>query len=335
MLVERNEAPPQEEAPIEVIRLKTSVTNKSSHKKNRKIVLRAECASSKMFLMLFKPVVELMGEVNVMFNSAGMSVSSMDNSHISVCEMLVKRSAFRSYHITKSICLGINIKEFLDILKKVEDGGCPMLIEFYQAQEANDKSDKDRNWYDEDSIILTFISKAGITDTVKMTLMDIDTESIGAIPSQNLNQLSMPPEKLGSIVSRITSLATNAVNIHFFKSRDYEVVGGDAAPKEKRAFVSFYAEDDKKQIREIALNDAIPGIAIDFSGASDCAFSPKILRVASMVGPISDTVILRNSEGTPITIEYPLKEEGGHLRFVIAPKINEDDEGNPKPPEDD
>jgi proliferating cell nuclear antigen len=54
-------------------------------------------------------------------------------------------------------------------------------------------------------------------------------------------------------------------------------------------------------------------------------FALRYLNFFTKATPLSSTVILSMSAGLPIVVEFPIGESG-HVRFFLAPKLDEDDE---------
>jgi proliferating cell nuclear antigen len=41
--------------------------------------------------------------------------------------------------------------------------------------------------------------------------------------------------------------------------------------------------------------------------------------------PLSGRVTISLSKDVPLVVEYPIEEEGGYIKFFLAPKISEDE----------
>jgi proliferating cell nuclear antigen len=66
-------------------------------------------------------------------------------------------------------------------------------------------------------------------------------------------------------------------------------------------------------------------VIIDMESPVELNFALRYLNFFTKATPLSGTVILSMSPDLPIVVEYPISENG-HVRFFLAPKLDEDDE---------
>jgi proliferating cell nuclear antigen len=66
-------------------------------------------------------------------------------------------------------------------------------------------------------------------------------------------------------------------------------------------------------------------VTIDMEEPVELNFALRYLNFFTKATPLSPTVILKMSPGLPIVIEYPI-EQLGHVKYYLAPKMEEDEE---------
>jgi proliferating cell nuclear antigen len=66
-------------------------------------------------------------------------------------------------------------------------------------------------------------------------------------------------------------------------------------------------------------------VIIDMEEPVELSFALRYLNFFTKATPLSDRVILSMSPEVPVVVEYPI-EDFGHIKFYLAPKIDEGDE---------
>ena len=73
----------------------------------------------------------------------------------------------------------------------------------------------------------------------------------------------------------------------------------------------------------LVLGSAAPGVLAALFCVVNAAFALRYLNFFTKATPLSSTVILNLSKDVPLVVEYRI-EEAGHIRFYLAPKIEDE-----------
>jgi len=82
--------------------------------------IRVIMESSDMILKVFSSVGELCDDVNIVFDEDGVSISSMDSSHVSLIAVKFASEYFQEYTIKATTAIGIKVSNLVKVLKCIE-----------------------------------------------------------------------------------------------------------------------------------------------------------------------------------------------------------------------
>ena len=81
---------------------------------------RIDLESADNFLKVFSSLDELCDSTNIIFGEDGISISSMDSSHVCLVSVKFAKEYFHEYTISSTITVGIKISNLVKVLKCVE-----------------------------------------------------------------------------------------------------------------------------------------------------------------------------------------------------------------------
>jgi len=82
--------------------------------------IRVVLENAEMFLKVFTSLDDLCDSVNIIFDDDGISISSMDSSHVCLVAVKFAKEYFDEYTINSTIAVGMKINNFVRVLKYVE-----------------------------------------------------------------------------------------------------------------------------------------------------------------------------------------------------------------------
>jgi len=82
--------------------------------------IRVVLENADMFLKVFTSLDDLCDSVNIIFGDDGISISSMDSSHVCLVAVKFAKEYFEEYIINSTIAIGIKINNLVRVLKCVE-----------------------------------------------------------------------------------------------------------------------------------------------------------------------------------------------------------------------
>jgi len=251
---------------------------------------------------IMESIKDLVNEANFDCSSTGITLQAMDSSHVSLVALFLRADGFQHYRADRNISLGISLASMAKILKIAGNDDIITL----RAEDAGD------------AVTFMFESpKQTRLSSFSLKLMDIDSEHLGIPDTEYKCSVKMPSSEFQRIVREITVIG-DTVKISASKEGVKFSVSGDMGTGSIicKQNPSVDEEDDAVVIKledEVALT-----------------FALRYLNFFAKATPLSDVVTLKMSPDVPLVVEYKIQTEDGdmgHIRFYLAPKIAEDEEG--------
>jgi len=245
---------------------------------------------------------DLVNEANFDCSSTGITLQAMDSSHVSLVALFLRADGFQHYRADRNISLGISLASMAKILKIAGNDDIITL----RAEDAGD------------AVTFMFESpKQTRLSSFSLKLMDIDSEHLGIPDTEYKCSVKMPSSEFQRIVREITVIG-DTVKISASKEGVKFSVSGDMGTGSIicKQNPSVDEEDDAVVIK---LEDEV-----------SLTFALRYLNFFAKATPLSDVVTLKMSPDVPLVVEYKIQTEDGdmgHIRFYLAPKIAEDEEG--------
>jgi proliferating cell nuclear antigen len=259
-------------------------------------MFEATLAQGSVLKKIIEAMKELIGEANLDCTESGISVQAMDASHVSLVALVLRPELFQLYSCDTNKALGVNFGSLSKIVK------CA----------SNDDKITIKASDEEENVSLMFESQDKITD-FEMQLMTIDAEHLGIPDTEYMAVITMPSAEFARVC------------------RDLTIIGETCTIAASKEGVRFTVEGDLGSgnitLRETSGSDAKDQdkVKIKIDAALELKFALSYLCMFAKATPLSPTVTLKLAPEVPLVVEYPI-ESGGHLRYYLAPKIDEDDE---------
>lgn len=246
---------------------------------------------------VLEAIKDLVTDANFDCSSTGFSLQAMDSSHVALVALLLRSEGFEHYRCDRNISMGMNLTSMAKMLKcagnddiitiKADDGG--------------------------DSVTFMFESpnQERISD-FEMKLMDIDSEHLG-IPETTYEAIvRMPSSEFARICKDLSTIGDTVV-ISVTKEGVKFSTGGDigSANIVCRQNTSVDKEEEKT--------------VVEMQEPVTLTFALRYLNSFTKATSLSSTVTLSMSKELPVAVEYKIAEMG-HIRFYLAPKIEEDED---------
>ncbi|XP_072051350.1 LOW QUALITY PROTEIN: proliferating cell nuclear antigen-like [Amphiura filiformis] len=239
---------------------------------------------------------ELITDARWECTSTGMTLQAMDSSHASLCGLLLREDAFEKYRCDRQITLGMNLGVMSKIMR------CASNDDIITMQSEDDP----------DTLTFKFESKEGERDSeYEVKLSDIDGEHLG-IPDQDYSvTIKMPSHELARICRDLSQLG-DTLEIAVTKNGVQFRTEGDAG--QGKVNLKQVTNADKEE----------DNISIDMEEPVSLTFASRYMCFFTKATPLSPTVQLQMTKDSPLVVEYKIGDSG-HLRFFLAPKIEEDE----------
>jgi len=260
-------------------------------------MLELRLVQGSLLKKVLESIKDLVTDANFDCSTTGFSLQAMDSSHVALVALLLRSEGFEHYRCDRNISMGMNLTSMAKMLKcagnddiitiKADDGG--------------------------DSVTFMFESpnQERISD-FEMKLMDIDSEHLGIPETEYEAIVRMPSGEFARICKDLSTIGDTVV-ISVTKEGVKFSTGGDigSANIVCRQNTSVDKEEDKT--------------VVEMQEPVTLTFALRYLNSFTKATPLSSTVTLSMSKELPVAVEYKIADMG-HIRFYLAPKIEEDDD---------
>merc|ERR1711931_244927 len=219
-------------------------------------------------------------------SAQGLSLQSMDSSHVSLVQVTLRTEGFETFRCDKNLALGVNMDTMGKLMKCADNG---------------------------DLLGLVFESKSGDKSSeFEMKLMDLDIEQLG-IPEQDYScTIRMPSQEFARICKDLSNIG-ESVQITVTKGGVTFSAKGDIG--NAKINLTQGGNVDKEE----------ESIVIDMQEAVNLTFALIYLNFFTKATPLSSQVLLSLSPEVPLVVEYDI-DDIGHVKYFLAPKIEDEDE---------
>jgi len=263
-------------------------------------MFEARILKGKNLKRLIESIKELVTDANFDCSSAGVSLQAMDSNHVSLVALLLKAEGFEHYRADRNISLGINLSSMSKILKCSDDDDIITL----KAEDSGD------------SVTFMFESpKQTRISHFSLKLMDIDSEHLGIPTTEYKCVVRMPSAEFKRIVGEITVMG-DTVRISASKDGVKFSVSGDMGNGSIVCKQNAAVDEDEEEQIQIKMEEEV-----------SLTFALRYLNSFAKATPLAKSVSLKMSPDVPLVVEYQMEDDMGHIRYYLAPKIDEEEEG--------
>lgn len=260
-------------------------------------MLEACFEEAKLLKNITETLKEMFTSVNFDCTSAGLSLQSMDSSHVALVDLMLRAEGFDSYRCDRSIPIGMSLASLTKILKcaspddsvtlKAEDSGDTLNLVF-------ESKNKER--------VSDYDMKLLALDIDRLELPEIDPTAVVNLSSTEFQKIT---RDLGAIGESITFDITKE-SIRF--TVEGEVGTGNVILKPTNA---------------VDMRDNDCGTSLSVQKPLKLTLSSKYINMITKASCFSPGITLHLAEGAPVLFEFKIADFG-HLRFWLAPKIGEE-----------
>lgn len=268
-------------------------------------MFEAKLANAALLKKIIESIKDLVTDAPFDCSEAAMCLQAMDSSHVALVSLKMEVGLFDTYRCDRTINLGMSLANMSKALKCANnDDTC--MIKYEEG--------------DSDSITFTFAdTKRDKTQDVTVKMMDIDSEHLG-IPEQEYAVVCEMPSSEFQKTCKDLTMFTDTLNVTATKAGIIFSGKGDNGQS-----VITYSPNSSADNEDEA-------ITLEVTDPVNVNFSIKYMNQFTKASSLSTRVRISLSNDVPIVVEYPLTDDGkstgqqnGHLRFYLAPKIDEED----------
>lgn len=259
-------------------------------------MFEAKLAQSALLKKVLEAVKEVVAEGNWDCSSTGISLQGMDSSHVSLVALEMNADGFDPFRCDRNLTLGINMSKLNKIVRCSNNDDSVTI-------RASDSSDH-----------VTLLFESPNQDRVseyEMKLMDIDSEHVG-IPDEDHDVIvTMPSSELQRICRDLSNFG-DSVNIACTKDGVSFSASGDLGSGRITLRQNYSVDKEEEQV------------TVEMVEPCSLTFALRYLNFFTKATPLSPLVRLSLKTDQPLVVEYRI-EEFGHIRYYLAPKVEEDE----------
>lgn len=258
-------------------------------------MFEARIVQGSVLKKIIEAIRELVSDCNLdCSEEQGISMQAMDQSHVSLCALLLRVDAFDKYRCDKAFSMGVNTGNFSKLLKC---SGNDDIVTLTSEEEG-------------DCLFMTFEAKE--QDRISefgLKTMDIQSEHLGIPDTEYKCNVKMPAGEFQRII------------------RDLAVLGDTCKISVTKEGICFSGEGDlgtgKIMLKHNSTVDKDEdSVVIDMQEPVELTFALRYLNLFTKATALSSSVVLSMSPEIPIVVEYPI-DTVGYIRYYLAPKIDE------------
>lgn len=260
-------------------------------------MFEARIIEGKIFKQLIEAIKDLVTQANFDCSDEGMSIQAMDSSHVSLVEVKLRETGFDHYRCDRQVNIGIDSNNMSKILKCAGNDDILTL-------KAEDEPD---------TLMLQFEDKKKErTSDFEMNLVEISDEQLGIPDTEYSCTVRMPSMDFQRIIRDMATLG-DTCTIACSKEGVRFRVSGDLG--EGNILIRATSSSEKEE----------ENVLIDVDEPVELTFAMRYLQHFIKATSLGPSVVISMSEGVPVVIEYPI-EEIGHVKYYLAPKIDDEEE---------
>jgi len=239
---------------------------------------------------------DLVTDANLDCSESGIRMQAMDSSHVSLCALTLRSEGFERYRCDKSFSMGLNTPNLAKILKCA---GNDDSITLKHGEETND------------AVNLEFVSQnEDRISEFELKLMEIDSEHLGIPDTEYKCNVRLPSAEFQRII------------------RDLQVLGDSCVIAVNKEGIKFSSSGDLGTgsimlKHNVTVDKEDESVVVDMQEPVELNFALRYLNMFTKATALGPTVTLSMSPDVPVVVEYPIGELG-HVRYYLAPKIDDD-----------
>ena len=261
-------------------------------------MFEAKLANAALLKKIVEAIKDLVTDAPFDCTENAICLQAMDSSHVALVSLNLASSLFETYRCDRTINLGMSFANMAKALKCANNDDTCMI-----------------RYEEDDNVTFSFEdTKRGRTQEVTVRMMDIDNEHLG-IPDQEYAAVVTLPAADFQKTCRDLAMFSDSLIITVTKA-GVEFAGKGETGSSVVNFAPSGSVDDENSV------------AITVTEPVNVNFSIKYMNHFTKATSLANKVKLSMSNELPIVVEYPIDEDStSYLRFFLAPKIQEDEEG--------
>ena len=249
---------------------------------------------TEIFTSIFQNVRLFTEHISLIFRKTGVYVQTMDSARVSIIEVNLQSEWFDNYifNNTGDIVLGIS---------------CNILFKILNAREKNQKIQMVYESNDILQIHFTSDDKTVFDKHFHCPLLDLESETMNIPDIEYAAEFTLSSSVFSTLINQLKNFG-DSLDIHC---------------SESRIELTATSIETGTMSVEVPIDD-LNSFAINEGEELKMSFSLMSLQHICSFNKVTKEIMIRLCDNYPISIVFPITEEGTYLRVYLAPKISDD-----------
>jgi len=226
-----------------------------------------------------------------------MLLQAMDNSHVSLVSLNLRKEGFDKYRCDRNLVMGMNLASMTKILRCASNDD----IITMKAQDSADTV----------SFVFESPNQEKVSD-YEMKLMNLDQDHLGIPETEYSCIIKLPSGEFARICKDLSQFGESIVIACTKEGVKFSAAGDIGTANIKLAQTTSVDKEEE-------------AVTVDMQEPVTLTFACKYLNMFTKATPLSAQVSLSMSPDVPLVVEYKIGEIG-HIRYYLAPRIGDDEE---------
>ncbi|XP_037069576.1 proliferating cell nuclear antigen-like [Pollicipes pollicipes] len=259
-------------------------------------MFEARLTKGVIFKKILEAVKDLLTEASWDCGDMGITLQAMDNAHVSLVSLNLRSDGFDKYRCDRNLTMGMNLGSMSKILKCAGNED----IVTIRAQD------------NPDTVTFVFESENGERQSdYEMKLMNLDQEHLQIPETEYACVVKMPAGEFARICRDLSQFGDSIVISCSKQGVKFSASGDIGSANVKLAQSSNVDKEEE-------------AVTIEMQEPVSFTYACRYLNFFTKATPLSTQVKLSMSPEYPLMVEYTIQEIG-HIRYFLAPKIEDDD----------
>lgn len=252
---------------------------------------------AELFAQLFQHMKLFTEHINIHFEQERMFIQTMDQSRVSILELVIPKEWFDEYDVKEPVTMGISVNIMYRVLNSREK------TQQLHISLMNKDTDKLQ-------IFLTGENKEEFNKHFELALINLETETMDIPEIEYQVDFTIGSANFANIINQLKTFGDNM----------------DIECTEEKMILYANSIEQGKMVCEIKIDD-LSGFAINEGEKVSCGFSLNYLHNICLYNKLSKEIDVKVSANYPMKIIYKLLGcENTTLTFFLAPRIGEGEE---------
>ncbi|KAF7991547.1 hypothetical protein HCN44_008918 [Aphidius gifuensis] len=259
-------------------------------------MFEARLTQSAILKKVLDAIKDLLTEATFECTDSGIQVQAMDNAHVSLVSMNLRSDGFDKYRCDRNLSMGMSIAVMSKILK------CATTNDTVTMRAVDNP----------DTIEFMFDTPGkDVQAQYEMKLINMDQEHLGIPETVYSCVVKMPSQEFARIVRDLSQFGENITIACTKEGIKFSAAGDTGTANVKLAQTADSGESDS--------------VTIEMQESVKLSFSCRYLNFFIKATPLCEQVQLSLSNDVPLVCEFNIGEIG-HIKYYLAPKIEDEEE---------